>query len=116
MVCSQWFPAHGHDIADSFMAWRKKNAAALSDIDTHATAIWTSNAGTDLAYVKRVKRKITKNLYDEMMRKFDAMPTADFEKACIDYGPLLRLPEWDLEKRWKRDLKAMRAHPLAAAQ
>jgi len=116
MVCSQWFPAHGHDVADSFMAWRKKNDAALTDIDKHAAAIWQSNAGTDTAYVKRVKPQIRKNLYDEMMRTFDALPTAEFEKVCIDYGPLLRLPEWDLEKRWKRDLRAMRAHALAAAQ
>jgi hypothetical protein len=115
-ICSQWFPAHGRDVADAYVKWRARNDAMLKDVATHATALWARNAGPDNQdVVPRIRPYLRKKGLDDFMYEFDSRPAAEFERVCIEYPTVILSPEWDLEKKFRRELAVMRKQPLNAA-
>jgi hypothetical protein len=113
-VCAQWFPEYGRDVADAFVAWRKENQPVLDELRARSTAVWTRRAGTDAAYVKMVYPHIRKDIVDALMRQSDTVSTEDFKATCARYPSDVRLPNWDLAKRLRDEMRVIRAQAIGA--
>jgi len=113
-ICSQWFPEYGRDVADAFVEWRAKNQLVLDELRNRSTEVWNRRAGPDIAYVKMVYPHIRKDVVDVFMRQSDKMSVENFKASCAEYPALMRKPEWQLERKLKKELVEIREGPPAA--
>jgi hypothetical protein len=110
-ICAQWFPEYDRKVADAFLAWRTRNQAVLDEIRNRSTAVWNRRAGPDSAYVRMVYPHLRKQIVDDLMRRSDAVPVAEFEAQCAQFPADVAGPEWDLERTLRDRLRVIRQRP-----
>jgi hypothetical protein len=113
-ICGRWFPAHGRDVADSFLAWRAEHEDLLNEIRHRMHAIWIDHGGGDERVVRVVDYYDRKDRYASYMRAFDEAKAADFEMKCIDYPRRTKSPDWNMSQRFARELELIRQRPRPA--
>jgi hypothetical protein len=111
-ICAQWYPAHGSDVADAFLAWRARNKAVLDELMARSTEVWNRRAGPDIAYVKMVYPHIRKDVVNALMRRSDTVSVQEFEATCARYPDDVKGSKWNLEKRLGKELQVIRERPL----
>jgi hypothetical protein len=114
-LCARWFPAHGAKVADAFVQWRNRHAALMKDITDRTHEIWVSQGGGDPRVVRVVEHFKRNERYQEFMRDFDRMPTAEFDVRCADYPRVVGSRAWNLPVKFRRELEIMRATSASAA-
>jgi hypothetical protein len=110
-ICSRWFPTHGRDVADAFLAWRARHEEFMREMRDRAHAIWVSQGGGDVRVVRVVEYFERKDRMNTFMRDFDRTSTREYESRCIDFPRKLKSAEWNLPKRFARDLAVIRVRP-----
>lgn len=113
--CGQWYPSSGRDVADAYMAWRKKHEATIKEIRGRSEAVWTSHIPPeDMAYVRMVEPHLRKQMFNAIMAEYDRSPVEKFEKVCADFPKELASSKWDLDKKYKKELAFLRQTPFTA--
>ena len=88
IFCGQWFPAYGHDVADTYMDWRKKHEGTIKELTGRSEAVWADYVGEDKEYVRLVYPHLRKQMLaainKDIMDKVTATLTDDQKKAFKD--------------------------------
>lgn len=113
--CGQWYPSYGHDVADAYMAWRKKHEATIKEIRGRSEAVWTSHIPPeDMGYVRMVEPHLRKQMFKAIMAEYDRSPAEKFDKVCAEFPKDLAGSKWDLEKKYRKELAFLRQTPFTS--
>ena len=112
--CIQQYPASAQALRAAFVAWQRKNADLMFEVETRADRLTRGNsAGDEAEYKKRIeteKAALTqyRAAYTAELRR---MPASASGPACAKYGTDLTNGEVnvsDLEKMFEAQLKVIR--------
>ena len=109
--CGQWYPDYGHDVADAYMAWRKKHAATISEILARSEAVWADYSLGDTEYVGMVYPHLRKQMRQAIDAEYDRSPSEKFRKICSELPADLKT-QWDLDRRYQKELAFLRQTPF----
>jgi len=112
-ICARWFPLHGRQTADAVMAWQKRQEPIISEISDRTHAIWIAQADGDESVVPWAEGRFDSDRRQQYLNVFDKTPVKVYEKRCIGLPESLKSAEWDLQKRFRRQLALVRKRPLA---
>ena len=62
--------------------------------------------------VPQVESRMTRDRYQQYQSLFDRTPTEVFDERCAALPAKLRSAEWDLKKRFRKELATARKRPL----
>jgi len=111
-ICARWFPLHGRQTADAVMAWQKRQERIINEINDRTHAIWIAQADGDASVVPRAEGRFDRDRRQQYLNVFDKTPVEVYEERCTDLPASLKSAEWDLRKRFRKQLALVRKRPL----
>jgi hypothetical protein len=109
--CGQWYPDYGHDVADAYMAWRKKHEVTIKELMARSEAVWAEYSLGDTEYVVMVYPHLRKQMRKAIDAEFDRSPPEKFRQVCSKLPADLGT-QWDLDRRYKKELALLRQTPI----
>jgi len=111
-ICGRWFPTYGRQTADAVMAWQKSQEPLMNEIRDRTHAIWISQADGDASVVPWAEGRFDRDRREQYLAVFDKTPVKEYEKRCASLPATLKSNEWDLKKRFRKQLAIARKRPL----
>jgi len=112
-ICARWYPDYGRQTADAVMEWTKKNEPLMTEISDRTHAIWIGQADGDASVVAWAEGRFNRDRRQQYDNNFDKTPTKVYEKRCAQLPAALRSSEWNLEKRFRKQLAVMHKRPMS---
>lgn len=109
--CGQWYPDYGRDVADAYMAWRKKHEATISELMERSEAVWADYSLGDTEYVRMVYPHLRSQMRKAIDAEYDRSPSEKFRKVCSELPADLKT-KWDLDGRYQKELAFLRQTPF----
>ena len=113
-VCAHWFPEYGRSTADALVEWQRTQDTERTEIRDRTHAIWISQADGDSGVIPAVEGRFADDRYQTYLSVFDRTPVAEYKKRCADFAQMLRSPQWDLSRKFRKELAIARRRPLPA--
>jgi len=112
-ICARWFPDYGRQTADAVNEWQKKNESLMTEISDRTHAIWIGQAEGDASVVPWAEGRFNRDRRQQYDNNFDKTPVKVYEKRCAQLPAALSSSEWDLTKRFRKQLAIMKKRPMS---
>lgn len=114
-VCARWFPDYGRASLDALVEWQRRQDPVLTEIRDRTHAIWISQADGDSGVIPAVEARYSDDRYQIYLHDFDRTPTAEYKKRCASFPQMLRSAQWDLSRKFKKELAVARQRAMSAS-